>query len=183
MPDAVVGRGLSRYPRVSRYCSGLPGCLWVARRRDPASEDQRPWWNAAHLTEPRVCARLPLGGTSVRTGDEPRLDWTALLRRRPVRIVEGEPRGGYTDLYEIICCDCGDHPYLDYREVSPQLQAIRGPFPAAAGVAAYERHVQLHLADRPFPAETSNGDGHTSQDRQASRGGGRVGGVHRDLTG
>jgi hypothetical protein len=104
----------------------------------------------------------------VRTGNEPRRDWTAVLRRRPVRIAEGEPRDGYTDLYEIICCDCGDHPYLDYREVSPQLQAIRGPYPIAAGVAAYERHVQLHPADRPFQSGCTNGDGRHRVVRQVA---------------
>ncbi len=50
-------------------------------------------------------------------------------------MVEGRPEGGYTDVFEVICCDCGDHPYLDYREVSPELQRIRGPYPMEAGVA------------------------------------------------
>jgi hypothetical protein len=104
----------------------------------------------------------------VRTGNEPGLNWTAVLRRRPVRIVEGQPLGGYTDLYEIICCACGDHSYLDYREVSPQLQAIRGPYPIAAGVAAYERHVQLHPTDRPFQPRRSNGDGRQMVVRQVA---------------
>jgi hypothetical protein len=31
--------------------------------------------------------------------------WTVALRRQPVRIVGGEPEGGYTDAYELICCD------------------------------------------------------------------------------
>ena len=47
-------------------------------------------------------------------------------------------------MYELVCCDCGDHPYLDYREVSPGLQQIRGPYPIAAGVAAYERHISRY---------------------------------------
>jgi hypothetical protein len=58
--------------------------------------------------------------------------------------VEGQPEGGYTDMYEIVCCDCGDDPGLDYREVSPRLQLVRGPCPIAAGVAAYEQHLKLH---------------------------------------
>ena len=78
------------------------------------------------------------------TCDQPRDDWTVVLRRQPARIVNGRPQGGYTDLYEIICCDCGDHPDLDYREVSPRLQLVRGPYPIAAGVAAYQRHLRLH---------------------------------------
>jgi hypothetical protein len=71
--------------------------------------------------------------------------WTAVLRRQPARIVEGQPEGGYTEAFEIICRDCGDHPDLDYREVSPELQRIRGPYPIAGGVAAYEKHLGLHL--------------------------------------
>jgi hypothetical protein len=67
-----------------------------------------------------------------------------VLRRRPTRIVEGRPEGGYTDAFEIICCDCGDDPGLDYSEVSPRLQRLRGPYPIAAGVAAYEQHLELH---------------------------------------
>jgi hypothetical protein len=61
---------------------------------------------------------------------QPRPDWTVVLRRRPARIVEGRPEGGYTDEFEIICCDCGDDPDLDYREVSPALQRIRGSTPS-----------------------------------------------------
>jgi hypothetical protein len=70
--------------------------------------------------------------------------WTVVLRRRPARMLEGRPEGGYTDLYEIVCCDCGDHPYLDYREVSPELQRVRGPYPVADGITAYVRHVRLY---------------------------------------
>jgi len=73
-----------------------------------------------------------------------RRDWTVVLRRRPARIVAGRPEGGYTDAYEIVCCDCGDHPDLDYRQVSPALQRIRGPYRLLAGVAAYEQHVVRH---------------------------------------
>ena len=78
------------------------------------------------------------------TRDQPRPDWTVVLRRRPVRIVNGRPEGGWTDQFEIVCCDCGDDPGLDYREVSPELQRIRGPYPMAAGVTAYVRHARRH---------------------------------------
>ena len=78
------------------------------------------------------------------TRDQPGDGWTAVLRRRPARMVEGRPEGGYTDLFEIVCCDCGDHPYLDYSEVSPELQRVRGPYPIADGIAAYEQHRRLH---------------------------------------
>ena len=70
--------------------------------------------------------------------------WTVVLRRQPARMLKGRPEGGYTDLYEIVCCDCGDHPYLDYREVSPELQRVRGPYPVADGISAYVQHVRLY---------------------------------------
>ena len=60
--------------------------------------------------------------------DEPTLGWTVVLRRQPVHLMEGRPEGGYTDDYELVCCDCGDDPDLDYRDVSPRLQRIRGPY-------------------------------------------------------
>lgn len=78
------------------------------------------------------------------TTDPPDSNWTVVLRRQPARLVEGQPEGGYTDMYEIICGDCGDDPDLDYREVSPRLRLVHGPYPAAAGVAAYEHHLKLH---------------------------------------
>jgi hypothetical protein len=67
-----------------------------------------------------------------------------VLRRQPARIVEGRPEGGYTDAYELICCYCGDQPDLDYREVSPELQRIRGPYRFPAGIAAYQKHAAWH---------------------------------------
>jgi len=80
----------------------------------------------------------------MKTQDQPRPDWTVVLRRRPVRLVEGQPEGGWTEEYEIVCCDCGDDPGLDYREVSSALQRIRGPYPIAEGITAYEEHVRRH---------------------------------------
>ncbi|MFZ0190219.1 MAG: hypothetical protein WAL72_25140 [Streptosporangiaceae bacterium] len=78
------------------------------------------------------------------TRDQPGDGWTVVLRRQPTRIVKGRPEGGYTDLFEIICCDCGDHPGLDYSEVSPTLQRVRGPYPIADGITAYVVHAGLH---------------------------------------
>ena len=74
---------------------------------------------------------------------QPGLGWTVVLRRRPARIVRGRPEGGYTDMFEIICCDCGDHPDLDYSEVSWRLQWLRGPHPLEAGLAAFHLHLGL----------------------------------------
>jgi hypothetical protein len=53
--------------------------------------------------------------------------WTVVLRRQSARMVDGQPQGGYTDAFELIGCDCGDDPDLDYRDVPPLLQQIRGP--------------------------------------------------------
>ena len=64
----------------------------------------------------------------------------SFLRRQPVRIVEGSSEGGYTSVFEVICCDCGDNPYLDYSEVSAWFQRLRGPYELHEGLAAYERH-------------------------------------------
>ena len=84
--------------------------------------------------------------------DQAGLGWTVVLRRQPVRIVKGWPEGGYTDAYELVCCDCGDHPGLDYREVPAELQRIRGPYQFAEGIAAYQTHVQQHHGSGQSPA-------------------------------
>src|ERR1700748_2023503 len=74
---------------------------------------------------------------------------TASLRRQPVRIVEGRKEGGFRDAFEVICCDCGDHPYWDYSEISLSLQRIRGPYTTlAAALAAYDQHLGLPTARR-----------------------------------
>jgi len=87
----------------------------------------------------------------MKTRAEPGQDWTVVLRRQPTRIVAGQAEGGYTDAFEIICCDCGDHPDLDYGEVSPELQRVRGPYPIALGIAAYERHLAQHRTRQTIP--------------------------------
>ena len=69
--------------------------------------------------------------------------YTASLRRQPAHFEEGQLKGGYTGAFELICCECGDHPYLDYSEISPRLQRIRGPYTMRAGLAAYEEHRSL----------------------------------------
>ena len=85
----------------------------------------------------------------MKTCDQPGHGWTTVLRRQPARIVEGQPEGGYTDVFEIICCDCGDNPDLDYREVPTALQRIRGPYTIAPGIAAYETHTKWHQGQQP----------------------------------
>ena len=76
--------------------------------------------------------------------NQPEGGWTVVLRRQPTRIIRGRPEGGETNIYEIVCYDCGDHPELDYREVSAELQRVRGPYLISAGVAACEKHLRLH---------------------------------------
>lgn len=83
------------------------------------------------------------------TRDEPGHGWTVVLRRQPVRIVDGRPEGGYNDAFEIVCCDCGDDPDLDYSEVPPELRQVRGPYSVADGIAAYIAHVERYHQQAP----------------------------------
>ena len=76
-------------------------------------------------------------GVNVSASDRAGRDWTAVVRRQPVRIVGGQPEGGHTSLFEIICRDCGDDPGREYRDVAPELQQLRGPYPIRAGVEAF----------------------------------------------
>jgi hypothetical protein len=60
--------------------------------------------------------------------------------------VDGRIRGGYNSVYELMCPDCGDHPDLDYLEVAPRLQRLRGPRTLAEGLAAYHKHLGIPWA-------------------------------------
>jgi hypothetical protein len=84
--------------------------------------------------------------------DESALGRTLVLRRQPVHLVAGRPEGGYTDTYELICCDCGDNPDLNYWDIPSGLQQIRGPFRFAAGIEAYGRHNRLQHGQEPVSA-------------------------------
>jgi hypothetical protein len=75
---------------------------------------------------------------------------TAFVRRQPTRIVDGRVEGGYTGVFELICPGCGDNPYVDYSEVSPQLQRLRGPLTLEAALEAYDKHL--------MPPPGPNGD-------------------------
>jgi hypothetical protein len=110
------------------------------------------------------------GAMTLPLASQPGHGRTATLRRQPVRIVDGRMEGGYTDAFELICPSCGDHPYLDYSEVSPRLQQIRGPYTLEAGLAAYTGHLgadsaaprgQQQAAD-PSNGETGNSASHGS---------------------
>jgi hypothetical protein len=74
---------------------------------------------------------------------------TASIRRQPVRIVEDRKEGGFRGAFEVVCCDCGDHPYWDYSEISLSLQRIRGPYTImAAALELYDRHLGLTTSRR-----------------------------------
>ena len=66
---------------------------------------------------------------------------TAFVRRQPARIADGRAEGGHTGVFELICPGCGDNPYVDYAEVPPWLQRLRGPRPLAAALEAYDSHL------------------------------------------
>ena len=72
---------------------------------------------------------------------------TAVLRRHPPRTGDGRAGDGYAGAFEIIC-NCGDNPYLDYSQLLPRLQKIRGPHAIAGGLAACEKHLGLTTARR-----------------------------------
>ena len=55
--------------------------------------------------------------------------------------MDGRFEGGYTDVFELICPGCGDNPYLDYSEIPPRLQWLRGPRTLEAALAAYDKHL------------------------------------------
>ncbi len=56
----------------------------------------------------------------------------------------GRNEGGYGEVFEVVCCDCGDRPYWDYSEIPLSLQQIRGPYTSmAAGLTAYSDHLGL----------------------------------------
>jgi hypothetical protein len=67
----------------------------------------------------------------------------ASLRRQPASIVQGRVEGGYTDAFELICCECGDHRTWITPRSRPGLQRIRGSYTVRAGIAAYEKHLAL----------------------------------------
>lgn len=103
---------------------------------------------------------LPLAG-------QPGHGRTASLRRQPAHIVAGRMEGSYTSAFELICPSCGDHPYLDYSEVPPQLQRLRGPRTLQAGLAAYDEH--LGLLPRPHKDRSASPDAGGAQKAQPGR--------------
>ena len=77
------------------------------------------------------------------TDHEHELDGPVTLRRQPASLSTGHAGGG-TSTFEIICRECGDDSGLDYREISPGLRQIRGPYLLKAGIEAFLEHLDYH---------------------------------------
>jgi anti-anti-sigma factor len=77
------------------------------------------------------------------TDHEHELDGPVTLRRQPARLSTGHAGSG-TRTFEIICRQCGDDPGLDYRQLSPGLRQIRGPYLLKAGIEAFLEHQDHH---------------------------------------
>ena len=92
----------------------------------PASRGQRD----ARDPQPRTDAGrvVPL-----RPAGLPGHGWATSLRQQSAWIAQ-DHKGRYTGLFEIICCGCGDHPYLEYSDLPPRLQQVRGPYTLEAGL-------------------------------------------------
>ena len=98
----------------------------------PLDNRRDPWSPAG----PEDAMTPPLAG-------QPGHGGTACLRNQPVRMVNGHPEGGYTSMYEVICPSCGDNPDLDYSQVPPRLQWLRGPRRLEGALAAYHKHLGI----------------------------------------
>ena len=85
--------------------------------------------------------RIAPGAVTLPPAGQPGHGRTAFVRRQPARIADGRFEGGYTGLFELICPGCGDHPYLDYSEIPPRLQWLRGPRTLEAALVAYGKHL------------------------------------------
>lgn len=77
------------------------------------------------------------------TDHEHKPDWSVTLRRQPGSLSTGHAEGD-TSMFEIICRECGDDPALDHREISAELQQIRGPYTLSDGIDAFTRHNEVH---------------------------------------
>ncbi len=72
----------------------------------------------------------------------------AVLRLQLAYIVDGQIHRGDNDVYEFVCPGCGDDPDLEYFEVPPGLQRLRGPRTLEESVAAYGRHLGIPWSAR-----------------------------------
>ena len=97
-----------RHPSPSSYRRGA--VLAPRGQHDPAGSWPRTAAESAGHSLPRASQ-----ATAAQQG----------LRRQPTRLVDGRVEGGHRRI-EVICPSCGDHPDLDYSEVSPWLQSFAG---------------------------------------------------------
>ena len=86
--------------------------------------------------------------SGVQAWAQARLGWTALLRSQTANTGAGQQGDSYP-AFEIICCECGDDPSLDYCRAPPMLQRLRGPYWLAPGAEAYENHLAWHEKHQP----------------------------------
>jgi len=128
----------------------LAGCDQVGAVRsvehefEEATVPQRSVRTGSNRNERRARITAIANEAARHDGDRRGYGWTMVLRRQSAAASDGGAARGYLDAFELICCECGDDPDRAYPEVSSALQRIRGPYPIAAGIAAYEKHVQHH---------------------------------------
>jgi len=123
-------------------CHVVTGIRSASRPQDVRVGRGRPARDPRGSAEAGDVITVPLAG-------QPGHGITASIRRQPARIVQGRKKGGSRDAFEVICCDCGDHPYRDYSEISLSPQRIRGPYTTmAAALVAYDQHLGLTTARR-----------------------------------
>jgi hypothetical protein len=135
--------------------------------------------DAGHMNQRRALGGLDL---SRRFGDQSAvhhaeatqgrrmLGWTVVLRRQPAQVARHEQEGRHTHRFELICCECGDDPGLDYWAAAPEFQRLRGPYPITAGIAAYREHVGDSPAGRPHLPIGGGLNGQEGQAGTARRG-------------
>jgi len=71
----------------------------------------------------------------------PGQDWRATLRRQKARAVNGQPDGGYTSTFEIVCRDCGDDPGVGLPGRPAPPAAHPRPVPDRDRRHAYQAHL------------------------------------------
>jgi hypothetical protein len=138
LPEATPGRSGAGEATMR---SGPPDADIATRPRPATRPSAAP---APHRPDDAGDSWLRTGAGSVVTlppPGQPGHGRAARLRRQPCRLVDGRVEGGYTDAFEVICPSCGDNPDLDYSEVPPWLQRLRGPRTIKEGLAVYLEHI------------------------------------------
>ena len=138
---AALDPGSGRYYRLAVSCMSSPSAPDIVTRTGPAVRQAVvPAPRPHHLHDPWLRI-APGGAVTLPPAGQPGHGRTAFVRRQPVRIADGRFDGGYTGLFELICPGCGDYPYLDYSEIPPRLQWLRGPCTLEASLVTYDKHL------------------------------------------